>query len=101
METRGRLRCADAGLGPDDLQVEISDQTGLVLARADMLWRRHRLIAEADGAEFHDRPDALYRDRTRQNDLIAAGFAVVRFTWQDTLSRTRLPRMVLAAMRAR
>jgi len=100
LETRGRLRCADAGLGPDDLQVEISDQTGLVLARADMLWRRHRLIGEADGAEFHDRPDALYRDRTRQNDLIAAGFAVVRFTWQDTLSRTRLPSMVLAAMRA-
>jgi len=100
LETRGRPRCADAGLKPDDLQVAISDQTGVVLARADMLWRRHRLIAEADGAEFHDRPDALYRDRTRQNDLIAAGFAVVRFTWQDTLSRTRLPHMVLAAMRA-
>ncbi|NUT33005.1 MAG: DUF559 domain-containing protein [Hamadaea sp.] len=98
LETRGRLRCLDAGLTPDELQASIVDGTGRVLARADMLWRRPRLIAEADGASVHDRPEALFRDRTRQNDLMAAGYAVVRFTWQDTQSRSAVPRMVQAAM---
>ncbi|NUR72246.1 MAG: DUF559 domain-containing protein [Hamadaea sp.] len=98
LETRGRLRCADAGVGPDDLQVSLTDRDGAFLGRVDLYWHRYRLVAEADGAEFHDRPEALYRDRQRQNGLMAAGFTVVRFTWEDVRSRGRLPAMVRAAM---
>ncbi|NUT33009.1 MAG: type IV toxin-antitoxin system AbiEi family antitoxin domain-containing protein [Hamadaea sp.] len=94
LETRGRLCCRDAGLRPDDLQAVIHRPDGSVAARVDMLWRRTRLVAEADGAEFHDRPDALYRDRDRQNELAALGYTVVRFTWKDTLDPQRLPRMI-------
>lgn len=99
LESRGRLRCHDADLSPDQLQAEIRSSDGRLIGRVDMLWSARRLIAEADGAQFHEQPDALFRDRARQNDLIAAGYAVVRFTWEDTLSAVRLPGMIRAALR--
>lgn len=94
LESRGRLRCVDAKMPPDELQAEIRRPNGSLAARVDMLWRGAGLVAEADGAEFHDRPDALFRDRERQNELIAMGFKVVRFTWQDTVDVNRLPNML-------
>jgi very-short-patch-repair endonuclease len=48
----------------------------------DMLWRGQRLIVELDGRRFHDHPRAFERDRERDADLAAAGFSVVRLTWQ-------------------
>jgi predicted transcriptional regulator of viral defense system len=101
LESRGRLRCRDAGIAPGELQAEIKHADGQLIGRVDMLWPSFRLIAEADGAEFHDRPEALFHDRARQNALVSAGYAVVRFTWEDTLSAVRLPQMVRAAMHRR
>jgi hypothetical protein len=98
LESRGRLRCVDANLKPDALQAELHGPDGRFIGRVDMLWSSRRLVAEADGAQFHDQPDALFRDRARQNELIAAGYAVVRFTWEDTLSAGRIPSMVRAAL---
>ncbi|MEU7824167.1 type IV toxin-antitoxin system AbiEi family antitoxin domain-containing protein [Catellatospora sp. NPDC049133] len=98
LETRARLRCADAGVPPDDLQAVIVDGEGRTLARVDMLWRRARLIGEADGGEVHDRPEAVYRDRQRQNDLVNAGYRIVRFTWSDTLDPVAIPRIVRRAL---
>ncbi|MEV4414551.1 type IV toxin-antitoxin system AbiEi family antitoxin domain-containing protein [Catellatospora sp. NPDC049609] len=94
LETRARLRCVDAGLPPDDLQATILDGTGRAVGRVDLLWRAARLIGEADGGELHDRPDAVFRDRQRQNDLINAGYRIVRFTWSDTLDPHTIPRTV-------
>lgn len=90
LETRVRLRCIDGGVPPDDLQVVLFG--GHV--RADMLWQRRRVIGEADGEEAHSTPEALFRDRERQNALAAAGFKVIRFTWQDTLTPERIPAIV-------
>lgn len=98
LESRGRLRCADANMAPDTLQADIHGRGGRLIGRVDMLWSARRLVAEADGAQYHDRPDALYRDRARQNELVSAGYAVIRFTWEDTLSAVRLPAMVRAAL---
>lgn len=97
LETRVRLRCLDGGVPPDDLQVEILG--GAI--RGDMIWSRHRLIGEADGAQAHDTVDALFRDRERQNALVALGFRIVRFTWEDTISPETIPMMVRRAMAAR
>jgi hypothetical protein len=94
LETRGRLWCVDARIPPDELQTVIARPDGTPVARVDMLWRAARLICEADGAEFHDRPDALFKDRHRQNELIAMGYTVVRFTWRDTLDPYRIPAMI-------
>jgi very-short-patch-repair endonuclease len=95
LETRVRLRCLDGGVPPNDLQVEIG------VYRVDMLWSRGRLIGEADGRSIHDTPGALFHDRERQNALTAAGFAVVRFTWEDTLNPDRVPMIVRRAFQGR
>lgn len=104
LESRVRLRCIDGGLPPDDLQVEVHDLDGRVLARGDMAYRtrssRRRpglLLVEADGAAVHARPEAVLVDRTRGNVLTALGHDVVRFTWRDTVDPHRIPRLVRAA----
>jgi hypothetical protein len=101
LESRSRLRARDGGVPPDDLQVDIHDANGQFVARVDMLWRAGRLIGEADGAEFHERPAALFRDRERQNALIALGYRIVRFTWKDTVRPGDVPAMIRAALSSR
>ncbi|WP_456787242.1 type IV toxin-antitoxin system AbiEi family antitoxin domain-containing protein [Cellulomonas sp. P5_C5] len=101
LETFARLQCVDAGIAPDELQVVVRSSDGVFLGRGDLGWRRDDggwLIAEIDGREFHDAPDALHRDRTRQNALVTRGAAqVLRFTSKDIRSQT-IPPTVRAAL---
>jgi very-short-patch-repair endonuclease len=48
----------------------------------DMLWREQRLVAELDGRRYHEHDRAFERDRERDANLLAAGYRVVRVTWQ-------------------
>ena len=92
LESRCRLDCVDAGVGPDELQVPLVDpETGEVWW-GDMGWKwkpGRWLVAECDGQQVHSRstgggPDPLYADRSRQNGIVIAAAAdVLRFTWQD------------------
>ncbi|MDQ0372917.1 hypothetical protein [Cellulomonas humilata] len=104
LETFARLQCADAGIPPDDLQVEIRAVNGAFLGRGDLGWRRDGggwLIAEIDGREFHDRPDALHRDRQRQNAMVTWGAAqMLRFTSADIAAGT-IPAAVRSTLTAR
>lgn len=38
-------------------------------------------MIEIDGREHHGSQTAFEGDRERQNDLVAAGWSVLRFTW--------------------
>jgi very-short-patch-repair endonuclease len=100
LETRVRLRSADGKVAPDRLQVVIYTPDGDELARVDFMWSAFGLVGEADGVGPHSVPDALFNDRDRQNALMAAGFQMIRFTWQDTLTPARVPAMIRAALRA-
>lgn len=95
LETRVRLICVEGDVAPDELQAPIYDQFGTLLAIADLVWRKHRVIVEADGAGPHEEPQALFRDRRRQNDLVNEGWTVLRFTWADT----QRPAYVLSCVR--
>ncbi len=53
----------------------------------DFLWRRTRVIVEADGAKFHDNPQAERRDRRRDYVLTTAGYRVHRLRWHDLEER--------------
>lgn len=103
LESRVRFRCLDAGLPPDDLQVEIRDGQGALLARADMAYRhrsnpsRGLLLVEADGASAHSAPAAVYRDRQRHNRLTGREMDMLRFTYRDTVDRLTIPRAVREA----
>lgn len=51
--------------------------------RLDLAWPAARVALEADGVSFHSGPQALHRDRERQNRLARLGWIVVRCTWSD------------------
>lgn len=95
LETRARLRCADAGVPPDELQVPVRDEAGRIVARGDLGWRLRGgrwLVAEVDGAGPHGTPDALFRDRWRQNAVVATGRVdLLRFTAADVAHETSVP----------
>jgi hypothetical protein len=96
LETLLRLLLVRAGLAPEVLQLRLFTRDGECYARLDLAWPSRRLAVEADGAEHHDQPKALYGDRRRQNLVLLAGWTVLRFTWHDVLYR---PAWVVAQVR--
>jgi hypothetical protein len=57
--------------------VDLSDRR----IEVDCLWHKERLIVELDGGRAHMTTDAFHEDRARDQELIAAGFRVIRITW--------------------
>jgi very-short-patch-repair endonuclease len=53
----------------------------------DMLWREQRLIAELDGRRYHQHARAFEHDRDKDAALVAAGYRVIRVTWQRLVSQ--------------
>jgi very-short-patch-repair endonuclease len=70
---------------------------GRLVDQIDAAYPDAKLAIEVDGYEHHSSPDAFQRDRTRQNELVALGWTVLRFTWSDVVHR---PTAVAAAIRA-
>jgi very-short-patch-repair endonuclease len=52
----------------------------------DFLWSSQRLVVEVDGYGFHSHRRAFETDRKRDGTLVAAGYRVIRVTW-DQLRR--------------
>jgi very-short-patch-repair endonuclease len=57
----------------------------LLLGRVDFAYPDLRLAIEVDGYESHSSLTAFNKDRARQNDLVEAGWLILRFTWDDLL----------------
>ena len=91
LESAARMACLDGGIPPDTLQLVVRDPAGRHLGRIDLAWRLPDgtwLLVEIDGAEVHSMPDAVFRDRGRQNDLMSGGDArLLRFTARDIPTR--------------
>jgi len=47
----------------------------------DIAFKAERLVVEIDGREFHDDVGAFEVDRRRHDELVRAGWTVLRFTW--------------------
>jgi very-short-patch-repair endonuclease len=62
----------------------------------DVLWRRQRLIVELDGGGAHMTTDAFHDDRARDQELVAAGFRVIRITWWQLKSE---PERIVSVLR--
>jgi hypothetical protein len=84
LETAGRLTLADAGvrLPVPQYPVFCGD---VLIARLDGAYPDVHLGIEFDGAGVHSTPDALFRDRARQNALHELGWTLLRFTWWDVV----------------
>jgi very-short-patch-repair endonuclease len=64
----------------------------------DFLWPDHLLVVEADSRDFHGTEVAFERDRRRDRELLAAGYATLRVT---SLQAEREADAVAAAIAAR
>lgn len=95
LESVLRVVLVEAGLPAPLTQHEIRQGRRLV-ARVDFCWPAERLVVEADGFAFHSDRTAYRKDRERLNQLVLLGWRVLRFTWEDVMSR---PEHVVGAVR--
>lgn len=85
LERRARQLFEAASLGQPEFEVELGDDDWI--GRVDCVWRKERVVVELDGRRFHDGLSARTADRTRDNRLMAAGWRVIRVTWDDLVER--------------
>lgn len=71
------------------------------LGRPDLVDARLGLALEADSFEWHGGREALHRDAHRYNAFVAAGWAVLRFSWEEVMFHPGRVRAVLEAVVAR
>ena len=95
MESVLRWLLHAAGLPRPVLQHEVHSPGGRKLGRADLAWPDRKVLVEFDG-EVHRRRDVFVNDLRRQNQLVAEGWIVLRFTSADLLGR---PDEVVAEIR--
>jgi very-short-patch-repair endonuclease len=85
-----------ASIGGWKANVHLHDDAGLI-GIVDLLFEEWKLVVEFDGRAFHADASSFQRDRSRQNRLIAAGYRILRFTWDDVVQR---PDLVVAQILA-
>lgn len=60
---------------------------GIEGMEVDAVWPGERVAVELDGWDAHHTREAFQLDRERSNDLTAAGWQLLRFTWADVTRR--------------
>lgn len=100
LEARGAALFARAGMPRPAFQ-HVVTVGGRFVARVDFAYPDILLAVELDGLEHHATAKALQRDLTRQNELIALGWTVLRFTWHDVVRRPGSVASSLRTVRAR
>jgi very-short-patch-repair endonuclease len=80
-----RALAIEAGLPGIEPQVPIVLPRRKV--RVDLADRRRRLVIEGDSYTHHGTRSAFSSDCERYNDLVAAGWTVLRFTWEQVMLR--------------
>jgi REase_MTES_1575 len=65
--------------------------------RVDFAYPQPKVAIEVDGYSVHGARRAFQDDRTRQNAIVALGWSLLRFTWEDVVSRPSAVADVLTA----
>lgn len=88
-----RAICLELGLS---VQAQVSLCDGeTFLGRPDLVCAELRLVLEADSYAHHASRGSLVKDCHRYNDFVAAGWRVLRFTWEDVIQRPERVRETL------
>lgn len=82
-ESALRALALDAGCTGFEPQVPIGISGGRV--RVDLGDVEHRVVLEADSFEWHGDRAALRKDCRRYDELVRAGWRVLRFAWEDVM----------------
>ncbi len=94
LESIVRSIALDAGIDDFEPQVVVMTPGGRV--RVDLGNRSIQIAFESEGYEFHGSPAKFAADCRRYDDLVSAGWLVLRFTYQQALGD---PVWVIATMR--
>jgi hypothetical protein len=83
LESRSAVVMYRYGIPSPLCQVDVRDDAGRFLGRADFAWPEYGVIGEADGrAKYGPRPiDAFEAEKDRQAAIESRGFIVVRWGW--------------------
>lgn len=81
LEDRVHDLILSGGLPAPDVNVPLHLEGRRIIP--DLRWPAQRLIVEADGAQWHDTPQARADDAERQAILEAHGEHVIRVTWEQ------------------
>lgn len=108
LESYGCVRLSESGLELPEPQVTIYDSAGAFVGRVDGAYREDATVLEFDGRAKYTigddsdrgREAAFFREKSRHNELVNTGVAVVRIELADLLERAAATeRAVLAARR--
>ena len=91
------LRALLISEGIDGFEPQVLVTNGWFRARVDLGHRRARLALEADGFEFHGSRRDFAADCHRYDELVAAGWLVLRLTYEQVIGD---PAWVVATVRA-
>jgi len=90
-ESVSRGRVHEALLPMPEPQLEVFDERGRLVGRADFGWRGQRTLGEFDGRVKYGREfqpgrtveEVVWREKQREDRLRELGWEVVRWTWAD------------------
>jgi very-short-patch-repair endonuclease len=86
LETRFAQLVQATGL-PEPVRQHVVLDADRFVARVDFAYPEARTAIELDGFSTHGNQGAFIADRRRQNSLVALGWTVLRFTWNDLADR--------------
>jgi very-short-patch-repair endonuclease len=84
LESMLRALLLEAGI--EGFEPQVSVESGSLRVRVDLGHRKARVALEADSFEFHGTRAALAADCRRYDELVAAGWLVLRFSYEQILS---------------
>jgi hypothetical protein len=91
LEVKFLLLCERySGIPPDDVNVNVAGH------KVDAVWYAQKVVVELDSRLAHEAHWRQDRDHQRDVDLRAAGYTVLRYTWQQL---TETPELVAADLR--
>jgi hypothetical protein len=101
-ESLSRVRMADAGLPPPELQLNVFGALGDWLARPDFCWEELGVLGEFDGRVKYlgtreEVARAVMQEKRREARLREMGWVVVRWEWADLGDLPALRRRVESA----
>ncbi|WP_423917968.1 hypothetical protein [Candidatus Poriferisodalis sp.] len=73
----------ESGLPRPALEHRVHEADGRFLAQVDLAYPSRQLAIELDSIRWHHNRESFVNDRRRRNRLLAAGWDVLSFTWDD------------------
>lgn len=96
-ESHSRVVLVRLGLAPSDLQFEVYDHRGRLVARSDFAWAQQRTLGEFDGRIKYEgllepgqrASEVVYAEKLREDAAREEEWEMVRWSWAD-LQREQL-----------